>query len=427
PLEMWNYRLCFYLGESEIFRTTFRSIYDMREFRVDIDKNNQTITCSPIGSTTEEFKNLSQYLAITQNIPREKLCSGLGFIWEEKIQERSCNFFFYPVIEDKNKYSFFVFALPFKGKIELLNPLLGKLPVNEMWDINYFSYLPHSNSTEMLFRTNNFGFRDRDFKVPKLDGVFRILCIGASTTEEGVSNQETYPKILERELQKYFGKNRIEVFNCGISGMLMKKHCAKLPDYLYLEPDMVILYEGVNDVVYEVFPHAFDSVPIPVRIAFLLSHFVRRQMRFVFSYPQAKIDEYLDQFIFQYIEYISQTLLSKNIDIVISSFGVPYREKLNKEDRDYYDYYYDKEWGWANSTFQQYSDVMKIYNQRLKEYCKKNGILYIPVTENIPASTKYFSDICHMRHEGMKLKAKIMVDTLIPYLDALLSIRKMLD
>ncbi|MCX8065216.1 MAG: hypothetical protein N3G21_08605, partial [Candidatus Hydrogenedentes bacterium] len=46
PLEMWNYRLCFYLGESEIFRTTFRSIYDMREFRVDIDKNNQTITCS---------------------------------------------------------------------------------------------------------------------------------------------------------------------------------------------------------------------------------------------------------------------------------------------------------------------------------------------------------------------------------------------
>lgn len=420
PLEMWSYRFQIYFDEDETFQSVFRTIYDIRQFRVDINKINQDITCSPISPNLDETKNFPLYLPIIKNIPEKHFQSGRAFLFESEVQGNPYQFFFYPIRDNNENYSFLTFLLPYKGKMDRINPWLGNLPTNKLWNINYFSYIPHINSTEMPFRVNNFGFRDRDIKVPKPEGVFRILCIGSSTTEEGISNQETYPKLLEQELQKYFGKNRIEVFNCGVSGMALKKHCGKLPDYLYLQPDLVILYEGVNDIVYEVFSHAFDNALFVERHAFLLSHFARRQLRFIFSYPKEDIDKYMNLIIFKYIDYLYHGFLSRDINICISSIGVPYREKLNREDRDYYDFYYDKEWGWANSTFQQYSNTMQIYNQRLKDYCKQNGLLYIPVAENIPASTKYFGDICHMRQEGVKLKAKTMADTLIPYLERVL-------
>ncbi|MGC8738445.1 MAG: SGNH/GDSL hydrolase family protein [Candidatus Hydrogenedens sp.] len=421
PLEMWSYRFNFYFDEDETFQEAFRTIYDIKQFKLNINKKSFDITCSPTDKAFGINDNLLIYQEIIKTIPKDMFQSYRAFLWHETMQEKPYKFFFYPLRENLENYSFYVFALPYRGKNDSINPWVGKLSVNDLWDINYFSYMPHRNSTEMAFRINNFGYRDKDFKVPKPEGVFRILCIGASTTEEGISNQETYPKFLEQELKKHFGENRIEVFNCGISGMVLKKHCAKLPDYLYFQPDMVILYEGINDVVYEVFSHAFDSKRVITRIALLFSLFMRRQIRSVLQYPQEEIDEYINQYIFRYIDYILHSFLSRGIDMCISSIGVPYREKVNKEERDYYDFYYDKEWGWANSSFQQYSDVMKRFNQQLRDYCENNGLLYIPVAENMPAGTKYFGDICHMRQEGVKLKAKIMADTLIPYLERVLS------
>lgn len=421
PLETWSYRLNFYLDEDEIFQSAFRSIYDIKQFRLDISKKDHTFNCSSIHSDFDEPINFSQYLTLIKNIPLKLLQMGRAFFYEANISSQPQQFFFYPIHDNIDTYSFHVFLINQEGKSTPLNPLLAELPTDNLWSVKYFEYRPHINSTEMLFRTNNFGFRDRDFTVPKPDGVFRILCIGASTTEEGISNQETYPKFLEQELQKHLGKNKIEVFNCGISGMTLKKHFVKLPDYLYLQPDLVILYEGINDVVYEVFPNVFDNAPILLRPAFLLSHFARRQMRGILPYPQEKISQSTKQFIFYYIDRMYNTFSSRGIEMCISSVGVPYREELNKTARDYYDYYYDKEWGWANSTFQQYCDVMRQYNQQLKDYCKERDILYLPVAENIPASTKYFGDICHMRQEGVKLKAQIIADTLIPYLQKIIA------
>ncbi len=417
PLEMWSYRYLIYFTEIEPFQSSFSDIYNIHQFRMEINQSNSELIFSPINKPLETIPHISECKTIIEQIPKSKIEAGLAFLWNENINGESLQFFFCPIHDTSKDYSYHVFLHPQKGKNEGINPILKKLAINDLWDMNYFSYIPHINSTEMPFRINNFGFRDRDFKVPKDKGVFRILCIGASTTEEGISNQETYPKFLEQELKKHFGDNRIEVFNCGVSGMVVKKHCAKLPDYLYLQPNLIILYEGINNVVYEVFQEAFDNTLLTTRIAFLLSHFVRKQMRILIPYPEDEIKSYIDRFIINYIDYLCKVFFSRNIDVCISSIGVPYRNKLNSEDRDYYDFYYEKEWGFPHSTFQQYCDVMKLYNEILKEYCKKNSVLYVPVEENIPASTKYFGDICHMRQEGIKLKAQIMAETLIPYLE----------
>lgn len=417
PLEIWSYRLLIYFIEGEPFQSSFRTIYNIQQFRVDIDCTNPNFIYTPIKEPLESISRFSKYKTIIESIPENMYQRKLAFLWQEYIDGEPFQFFFCPLHDNSNNYSYQVFVHPQKGKNDRINPVLKQLSINDLWDINYFSYIPHINSTEMPFRINNFGFRDRDFKVPKEEGVFRILCIGASTTEEGISNHETYPKFLEQELKKYFGENRIEIFNCGISGMVLTKHCAKLPDYLYLQPDLVIFYEGINDIVYEVFQDALDNTLITTKIAFLLSQFARRQMRTFIPYPVDEIKIYLQQSIFDYMDYLCKAFASRNIDVCISSIAVPYRDKLNKEGQDYYDFYYEKEWGWPHSTFQQYCDVVRLYNQLLKEYCKNNSILYIPVEENIPASTKYFGDICHMRQEGIKLKTEIMAKTLIPYLE----------
>jgi hypothetical protein len=85
------------------------------------------------------------------------------------------------------------------------------------------------------------------------------------------------------------------------------------------------------------------------------------------------------------------------------------------------DYYYFKEWGWINSTFEQYCNIMKLWNKKLRELCDKENLIYVPFAENVPASTKYFGDICHLRQKGIMLKAQVMAETLIPIIENILT------
>ena len=129
------------------------------------------------------------------------------------------------------------------------------------------------------FRINNYGFRDADIMLPKPAGTFRILCVGASTTEEGPVNDLTYPAILETILNKHFGTNRVDVVNCGISGMNSLKHRMRIGDYLALEPDLIVLYNAVNDICHDLYPIWLkEATPLQKRLResrFLCHYFGR--------------------------------------------------------------------------------------------------------------------------------------------------------
>lgn len=97
---------------------------------------------------------------------------------------------------------------------------------------------------------NSFGYRDREFSVRKEKGTFRVVCIGDSVTFGfPVQKDNTYPKALERLLQKRFPSMKTEVLNLGVPGYtsyqgleLFKK------EVLMLEPDAVVVYYGLNDM-----------------------------------------------------------------------------------------------------------------------------------------------------------------------------------
>jgi lysophospholipase L1-like esterase len=96
---------------------------------------------------------------------------------------------------------------------------------------------------------NALGFRGRDFEPRKPPGVFRIVCLGESSTF-GFHNSDngTYPFLLEQALAARGGARSIEVINAGFpyynSASILSLVRAHV---LGWQPDVVTLYAAFND------------------------------------------------------------------------------------------------------------------------------------------------------------------------------------
>jgi lysophospholipase L1-like esterase len=95
---------------------------------------------------------------------------------------------------------------------------------------------------------NSHGTRGGEFQVPKPNNVVRILCLGDSVTFGwGLSEKETYSKILEGRLQQEIKDGRkIEVINAGVNAWSYPQLSIYLREYgLRFQPDYVVL-AGAN-------------------------------------------------------------------------------------------------------------------------------------------------------------------------------------
>ncbi len=100
-------------------------------------------------------------------------------------------------------------------------------------------------------RVNSHGYHGPEIAVPKPRDVYRIVALGGSTTF-GLfldSWQLAYPHKLEQHLQRDYGYSHVEVINAGVPQYSTWESAVnmllRVPD---LEPDMVIIYHGINDV-----------------------------------------------------------------------------------------------------------------------------------------------------------------------------------
>ena len=99
-------------------------------------------------------------------------------------------------------------------------------------------------------RQNELEFVGRVHSIKKPPEVFRILCLGSSSTQgEGASNiiEYSYPAQLERILEES-SPQKVEVINGGIAGapfFMLKTHLEEV--FRPMHPDLVIIYCGKND------------------------------------------------------------------------------------------------------------------------------------------------------------------------------------
>jgi lysophospholipase L1-like esterase len=101
--------------------------------------------------------------------------------------------------------------------------------------------------TAVVDHMNSRGLRGPDFRKEKAPGVFRIVCLGDSTTFGMGDFGNSYPKVLGELLNEGLPAKRFEVINAGIPGTSLyqqRLHFESL--FEGSNPDMVILMTGPN-------------------------------------------------------------------------------------------------------------------------------------------------------------------------------------
>ena len=104
--------------------------------------------------------------------------------------------------------------------------------------------LPHPSEVR-----NRYGFREREFAVPKPPGACRIMVLGDSFTwGRYVSLEERYTSLLEVSLDQAYPDKQIEVLNFGVPGGPTTLERDSLRDYRALvEPDLIVVGFVLND------------------------------------------------------------------------------------------------------------------------------------------------------------------------------------
>jgi len=115
-------------------------------------------------------------------------------------------------------------------------------------------YLPYVLAPN-VYGHNALGFRGKPFEPEKPKGLIRIVCMGSSSTYGVyVSSDDAYPSQLEKLLRQE--GIQVEVINAGVPGWVSTENLLYLQlCILPLKPDIVVVYEGRN----EVFPQAFNG------------------------------------------------------------------------------------------------------------------------------------------------------------------------
>jgi uncharacterized protein YjbI with pentapeptide repeats len=107
------------------------------------------------------------------------------------------------------------------------------------------------------FSKNSEGFRGPEFNEDKPDNTYRIIAVGGSTTfGSGVTDENTWPRILEKKLQNISESKNIEVINTGIGAITSFNESKLIKEKLiHYKPDLLIVYDGNNDMVCKMVEH----------------------------------------------------------------------------------------------------------------------------------------------------------------------------
>lgn len=87
------------------------------------------------------------------------------------------------------------------------------------------------------------------FSAVKSSGTFRIFCVGGSTTRGWPFHAVvSYPRLLDLYLRDVLPGRRVEVINAGFMSFDSARDIGVVKDVLAYEPDLVLVYEGRNEL-----------------------------------------------------------------------------------------------------------------------------------------------------------------------------------
>jgi len=137
--------------------------------------------------------------------------------------------------------------------------------------------------------TNRFGMRAPDYPAEKKPGNFRILMLGDSTLWGGtlLDQEQIYPRILEKSLNRNLGGKKVEIMNMGVNSWGPFHMLRYVMKFGVFDSDLVIICAPKIDIhrgCYEIVRLPFFCVGRPPRLALeeiFLHLFLRYRMRLI--------------------------------------------------------------------------------------------------------------------------------------------------
>ena len=337
----------------------------------------------------------------------------------------------------------FVFRIGYRFKYGRPFEVVPRVPVEKLF-VEPHPYLPFINKRKFQisagianyplhkgrfsfdrYFTNNLRFSNgldgsRDIEIPKPSNLFRVNCIGASTTGNYIhfdGKSYSYPLELEGILQSKYSKS-IEVNNCGQGGYnsadILVRFLLQIAD---TDPDVVIIYHGYNDVsafLTEDFVSDYSHVrrnlgesywkfalasKVPVTPLKFLNFLFEKWMpidsrnsllgqvsKGIFNAslnPEIGLKTYQRN-----LQYIIDICKARNIKVILSTYCHFLYEEIK------------------NDAFHLlYHKIVNQENAIMRELAKINNLTLVDNSSLVPQDEEFFVDSIHFTPEGMRLIA----------------------
>jgi len=311
---------------------------------------------------------------------------------------------------------------PFSLRARAHTPEFSEVFSDDLWREKWFAYEPnkslHAESGGRIFQVtiNSRGFRSPEVLVPKPPGTFRIVCVGGSTTVEGFTDDTTYPALLQKRLEERYGTGVFEVVNAGVSGMRAADELRKLPEYLALEPDLLLEYNGINDLCWGVLP-ALESKAPAWRWWFWRSAFLRFHFDLPFQPSSFEMARRCRALVLPSLRELHAQAGAHGVDVAFVAFLHPDASVLDGDERDFFDDDLRRRWGRWSASLASYSRLVDAYDRELARMSAEIGAGFFPIHAGFHAGAEEFQDVCHMTEKGIEHKAEVIFEHLCAYLE----------
>jgi lysophospholipase L1-like esterase len=250
-----------------------------------------------------------------------------------------------------------------------------------------------------VVQMNSRGYRTREFAVPKPAGLVRVICIGGSTTVAGRTNDETYPAFLEAKLRARFPGLPLEVLNLGVSSVTTEYWLARLDRVLSYEPDVVVEYQGINDISWRHFPRYAQAHRL--RGLLYRSLLVQR----LFPFPVEELDPYLND-TFATMGATARACHEHGVAYLAATFASPDPARARGDFRRHLD---DSAEFWTRRfpmpSYATWAAIMARHNRLFVDFAYRNHVPHVLVHEKLD-DPALFIDVCHFTPEGIERLAE---------------------
>jgi lysophospholipase L1-like esterase len=282
---------------------------------------------------------------------------------------------------------------------------------------------PAQPGDEVVWSSNSWGLRGKEFSVEKPAGTLRIVCLGASTTEGSQADGETYPVALEKELQSRFAGHAVEVINAGHHGQtvadLVEVWRMKIAP---LKPDLIVFYEANNDIRTIEY---YDAAPKNLT-ARLTSGLLRRSVLLSMARQRLHLPPPPVVRIFraegdkpsalQYRErlrILAEETRRQGTQLVLVSFVTLAHEGLEVSREDNAQVHEAFRTLLAPLSPGEIEKVYRHVNDQARAVAQEFGLPFLDVAQEFPKDLRYFPfDFMHLSPEGNALLARLIAEGL---------------